>query len=407
MYTQWPVNSFTFIFLSLFIQYSVAPSGGIPCPSETPNLRSSTLGNGNVKISFHNKLSDDVFLIWVSFSGEEKTNSIIGGLSSIYEQSYPGHVYRVRTTDDQLLLEHVIDEHDDEVNLDVKACGDVKEATLYNEGEDVKFRSLVLNNSFDCEPLDDSSQWSCIRKVSKEEEASRIKDDWGFHSNEVRGGRRVHQVKDDTYVNHIPLIPSLTSAGYLLMEQTDKMKKCLNEWWNEHHDDATVHEPISGDYTNLHVHKMTKLNLDHFPHIRKCIVVELKKVMQWWVGRKLKHTSTFGMRIYHRDAMLINHVDRYDTHLASAVIQIVQEGVDSGWPLEVATENGLHEVYLQPGQMVLYEGARFFHGRPMRFKGETFGNIFSHFAPLDWHGPYSNRPEWAKKSTEANGHNEL
>ena len=36
---------------------------------------------------------------------------------------------------------------------------------------------------------------------------------------------------------------------------------------------------------------------------------------------------------------------------------------------------------------VLYEGARIHHGRPMRLKGDEFGNIFTHFAPLDWQGP--------------------
>jgi hypothetical protein len=34
------------------------------------------------------------------------------------------------------------------------------------------------------------------------------------------------------------------------------------------------------------------------------------------------------------------------------------------------------EVYLQPGEMVLYEGAWLRHGRPMRFKGDEFANIF-------------------------------
>ena len=40
-------------------------------------------------------------------------------------------------------------------------------------------------------------------------------------------------------------------------------------------------------------------------------------------------------------------------------------------------------VYLQPGDMVLYEGAYFKHGRPMRFKGNMFANIFTHFAPFE------------------------
>ena len=48
--------------------------------------------------------------------------------------------------------------------------------------------------------------------------------------------------------------------------------------------------------------------------------------------------------------------------MASAVIQVEQQ-VDQGWPLEIKL-NKTHrvEVYLQPGEMVLYEGAAFQHG---------------------------------------------
>jgi hypothetical protein len=37
---------------------------------------------------------------------------------------------------------------------------------------------------------------------------------------------------------------------------------------------------------------------------------------------RLRHTSTFGVRVYRRGSMLIDHVDRMDTHLASAVLQV-------------------------------------------------------------------------------------
>ena len=39
---------------------------------------------------------------------------------------------------------------------------------------------------------------------------------------------------------------------------------------------------------------------------------------------------------------------------------------------------------MQPGQMLLYEGARLVHGRPMRFNGTEFANMFTHFVPLTW-----------------------
>jgi hypothetical protein len=81
-------------------------------------------------------------------------------------------------------------------------------------------------------------------------------------------------------------------------------------------------------------------------------------------------------------------VDRSDTHLASAVIQIDQKTDENGgWPLEVMDADGnVSEIYLQANELVLYEGARFRHGRPMRFAGDDFANIFSHFSPEDWKG---------------------
>merc|ERR1711879_377368 len=60
----------------------------------------------------------------------------------------------------------------------------------------------------------------------------------------------------------------------------------------------------------------------------------------------------------------------------------------AGWPIEVVHPHvpGLKEVYLQPGEMVLYEGARLQHGRPKRFDGDEFGNVFVHFRPEGWNG---------------------
>merc|ERR1712232_1553117 len=66
---------------------------------------------------------------------------------------------------------------------------------------------------------------------------------------------------------------------------------------------------------------------------------------------------------------------------------------DGGWPLEALLPEGrAAEVYLKPGEMVLYEGTWLRHGRPMRFKGDEFANIFTHFAPFDWKGQFPYEP---------------
>merc|ERR1712217_411206 len=102
---------------------------------------------------------------------------------------------------------------------------------------------------------------------------------------------------------------------------------------------------------------MDHVNLDHFPEILRAIKLEIRQILEWWTELKvIKHTTTFGVRIYRRGSMLINHVDRKDTHLLSAILQIAQD-VDipnGGWPLELLLSNGrVAEVYMQPGEIVL------------------------------------------------------
>ena len=172
------------------------------------------------------------------------------------------------------------------------------------------------------------------------------------------------------------------------MTMTDKLKEICMEWYQMRRNDSLIpHGVIAGGYTNNHVVNFDKVDLDRFRAVHSAIVREMQQVLQWWTKVRLRHTSTFGVRVYRRDSMLINHVDRMDTHLASAVLQIHQEvDDDGGWPLEVLLPDGrAAEVYLQPGEMVLYEGA-WPCGRPMRFKGTEFA-LFSSLAPLDWRGP--------------------
>lgn len=179
------------------------------------------------------------------------------------------------------------------------------------------------------------------------------------------------------------------------MNMTERLRSLLLPFYDERKKDSMIpHGVIAGGYTNNHIVDFDKIDLDRFRQVHREIVKEMKQVLQWWTRLRLKHTSTFGIRIYRRDSMLIDHVDRMDTHLASAVLQVHQEVDDhGGWPLEVLLPDGnVGEVYLQAGQMVLYEGAWLRHGRPMRFRGHEFANVFSHFAPLDWRGPNSGEP---------------
>jgi len=261
------------------------------------------------------------------------------------------------------------------------------------------FSHLMLDQQAPCPADKQQSMWSCARCLSSDQVKKRDPAHYGFHEGENDADHVVGQHTDSRWDWQMPSVPVLSSGpGYLLMDFTEELKRLL-PWWEQVKGKTHQHEPIGGGFTNNNVHHFTKLNFDHYRDSHQMVQKEMKRILEWWTQTKLEHTATFGVRVYHRHAMLVNHVDRIDTHVASAVLQIAQEtDPDSGWPLEVIRTDGtVCEVYLQPGQMVLYEGARVSHGRPMRFKGESFANIFSHFRPIGWNGPPKEGKPFVKK----------
>ena len=95
-------------------------------------------------------------------------------------------------------------------------------------------------------------------------------------------------------------------------------------------------------------------------------------------------TSTFGIRVYTRGAILKPHVDRYKTHIVSVILNIAQE-VEKPWPLVIQDHlSREHTVYLEPGEMVCYESSRLIHGRPFPLEGNRFANVFVHAKPKFW-----------------------
>ena len=107
----------------------------------------------------------------------------------------------------------------------------------------------------------------------------------------------------------------------------------------------------------------------------------LQPLAEEWSGVKLKHTATYGVRRYTNGSWLTSHVDRFNTHVISAIINLGQS-VSEDWPLYIKDNDGEdHGVVLAPGEMVWYESARAVHGRPQPFRGEYYDNLFIHFSP--------------------------
>ncbi len=107
----------------------------------------------------------------------------------------------------------------------------------------------------------------------------------------------------------------------------------------------------------------------------------LKPQHEDWSGMQLVDSACYGFRAYQRGCYLHNHVDRTNTHIISSTICIDSQ-LEQPWPLYIEDIYGeSHQVNLQPGEFLFYEGARLLHGRPWPLVGDYYVGMFVHYRP--------------------------
>lgn len=110
---------------------------------------------------------------------------------------------------------------------------------------------------------------------------------------------------------------------------------------------------------------------------------------QWCGALHLDHEATYGVRTYKRGSKLQPHVDRFATHVVSAIVHLRSEALQTPWPLEVLPHDAAyaHAVTFDADMDCLfYESATVPHGRLQPLDGEEYSNLFFHFSPPAWKG---------------------
>mmetsp|Transcript_24222 Transcript_24222/g.38908 ORF Transcript_24222/g.38908 Transcript_24222/m.38908 type:complete len:193 (+) Transcript_24222:72-650(+) len=114
------------------------------------------------------------------------------------------------------------------------------------------------------------------------------------------------------------------------------------------------------------------------------VLRELHPLHEEWAGVPLEAAISYGMRIYKNGSFLTMHTDRLDTHVISSIFHIDRDQ-NEPWPLVIEdTQGRVHEVALEPGQLLFYESSKLLHGRPRRFNGKWYTSIFTHYYPKGW-----------------------
>jgi len=138
----------------------------------------------------------------------------------------------------------------------------------------------------------------------------------------------------------------------------------------------------------------TDVNFIQIPwHLKKRWQGRLRELVEAWAGVELETTDMYGMREYTKGARLLTHVDRESTHAASLIVNIAQENVSRPWTIEVLDHaDRLHEVVMEPGDIVYYESAKALHGRNTPLQSGNYINLFTHYRPTD-------DPDWYLRET--------
>ena len=111
---------------------------------------------------------------------------------------------------------------------------------------------------------------------------------------------------------------------------------------------------------------------------------DFKEILTKWINHKsvLTHSATYGIREYLKGSALYNHYDTPTTHVISAIVHLDS---DKPWDLNIEDHHfRKHNITMEYGDIVIYESTTCLHGRPTKYDGESYRNMYLHFRPDRW-----------------------
>ena len=120
-------------------------------------------------------------------------------------------------------------------------------------------------------------------------------------------------------------------------------------------------------------------------HLNTRALKELLPIHEAWANVKLTGNNAYGLRVYRNHSNLQMHIDESSTHIISSILHVGHDPDGEPWPLVIEDLHGnTHEVFLETGDMLLYESSKCFHGRPKRYNGKWYSSLFTHYYPTDY-----------------------
>ena len=199
-------------------------------------------------------------------------------------------------------------------------------------------------------------------------------------------------------------MPRFTEQGFAVVDYSDTdFYRELKAFY-----DKNVRDPVA--FSQLRKEKMQGTGNARFysqSQLNARLLDGLRPNLEKWSGIELQNGQSYGVRVYGEGSTLVNHIDRCETHVISAIFHIDHD-LDEPWPLEIEDHDGnWHEVNLKPGEVCYYESAKQYHARLQPMRGRAYASVFLHWFPLHnwnwtmWDGHVMVPPDF--EATEASG----
>ena len=175
-------------------------------------------------------------------------------------------------------------------------------------------------------------------------------------------------------------VRNFTSEGFKKATLDKNLFKEIKDYYSNKKEEGKK-EYVEGDFIHSRHNENPSYLIELSTELKNKIHSSLQEKLENWSKAKLIPTFVYGIREYKEGSVLVPHRDREKTHIISAIINVDQD-LDEEWPLLIEDHYyRKHEVYLKPGEIVFYEGAKLLHGRPNEMQGTSYANIFVHFMP--------------------------
>lgn len=281
------------------------------------------------EVGFLSYLSHDANINWIDDSGKRVPVGVVqpGEKHTVWMGSYLGHRFELTHPDTQEVVGEV-----EMLHHTLYSLGTQYSAVGARDADEV---SQQVHSTF-------TSEWQRAHRVV------RTYTEFGFKKGKIP----------------LDLFASMSAYYYNNAEQST-----IEEWGNK------------GVFVNWWESDVYFLPMPQV--LKRYWQSRLKQMVEAWVGVPLELTDIYGMRRYEDGARLLTHVDRERTHATSLIVNIAQGGIRKPWKIEIYDfKDRLHEVDMEPGDIVYYESARCLHGRMQPLDGAYYVNLFSHYRPV-------------------------